>query len=254
MTGADEIVIDEHIQVRRFVLNDLLTNGFVVQAIDTGSLVIIDPGDRAGDLIAAAEAWGGDVRWVLVTHLHGDHWAALAEVVQALGAPVVGPPDAPFQVDRAVIGGEDLHFAAHNIHVFATPGHSPESVSYHIDDHVFVGDFLFRLGSGRTDGGDASTEALMRTVRDVFPALPDETTLWCGHGPLSTVGEEKRGNPFWKIALEGDPPSSVDRVVYRGATVPVIAWADDYDGGRKALLELGDGERVIVPSSQVEPF
>jgi hypothetical protein len=56
MTGADEIVIDEHIQVRRFVLNDLLTNGFVVQATDTGSLVIIDPGDRAGDLIAAAEA------------------------------------------------------------------------------------------------------------------------------------------------------------------------------------------------------
>ncbi|MCK5438545.1 MAG: MBL fold metallo-hydrolase, partial [Gemmatimonadetes bacterium] len=98
MTGADEIVIDEHVQVRRFVLNDLLTNGFVVQAMDTGSLVVIDPGDRGSDLIAAAEAWGGDVRWILVTHLHGDHWAALAEVVKALGAPVVGPPGAPFHV------------------------------------------------------------------------------------------------------------------------------------------------------------
>jgi hypothetical protein len=125
-------------------------------------------------------------------------------------------------------------------------------VSYHIDGHVFVGDFLFRLGSGRTDGGDASTDALMATVRDVFPGLPDETTLWCGHGPPSTVGEEKRGNPFWKIALEGDPAGPVDKVVYRGATVPVIAWADDYDGGRKALLELRDGARVIVPGSQVE--
>lgn len=252
MSRRDELLVeDERLRVRAFVLNDMLTNGFVVQTRDTGSLVVIDPGDRGADLVAAAREWGGDVRWILITHLHGDHWAALADVAAGVHAPVAAPPGAPFDVDRIVVGGETLPFAAQTIEVLATPGHSPESVSFKIGDHAFVGDFLFRLGSGRTDGGDASTDDLVRTVRDVFRPMADETALWCGHGPPSSVGDERSGNPFWKIALEGDPPAPVDRVVFRGEEVPVWAWADDYDGGRKALLELADGRRVIVPGSQI---
>ena len=66
------------------------------------------------------------------------------------------------------------------------------------------------------------------------------------------MADERAGNPFWAVALEGLPAAPVDKVVYRGRTVPVHAWADDYDGGRKALLELADGALVIVPGSQVE--
>lgn len=135
----------------------------------------------------------------------------------------------------------------------ATPGHSPESVSFEIGDQVFVGDFLFRMGSGRTDGAGASTDDLFATVREVFASMEGDVVLWCGHGPPTTVGEERAENPFWRVALEGEPAAPVDKVGYRGRTVPVLAWADDYDGGRKALLALADGSRVIVPGSQVEP-
>ncbi|MBW3660620.1 MAG: MBL fold metallo-hydrolase [Gemmatimonadetes bacterium] len=248
----DDVLITHEITVWQFVLNDLLTNGFVVKENDTGALAIVDPGARAEDLIDAAEEWGGDVRWILVTHHHGDHCAALETVAEEFeDAEVVGPPGGPFRPSRPVSGGESLEFGARSIQACATPGHSPESVSYEISPHVFVGDFLFRLGSGRTDGPGASTEDLFRVVRDVFEDMAADVVLWCGHGPPSTIGEERKRNPFWRIALEGAPGEAVGAVDYRGSRVPVLAWADDYDGGRKALLELDEGRRVIVPGSQV---
>lgn len=249
--APDELRSEGEISVQRFVLNEFLTNGFVIREADTGALAIVDPGARADDLIAAANAWGGDVRWIVVTHLHGDHCAAVEPVRAAFGAGVAGPPGGAFRVDRPVAGGETLEFGSKEILVAATPGHSPESVSFQIGCHVFVGDFLFRLGSGRTDGARASTRALFQAVRGVFSDLPDRTILWCGHGPPSTVGEEKASNPFWRIAIAGEPAAPVGKASYRGTTVPVLAWADDYDGGRKALLALEDGARIIVPGSQV---
>jgi len=248
---AAEVTTTHNVTVQRFVLNSLLTNGFVVRDNDTGALAIVDPGDRLDDLARAAEDWGGDVRWILVTHCHPDHCAGVESMVERLGGRVVGPPAGPYAVDRPVSGGEALDFGARSILVSASPGHTADSVSYQVEEHVFVGDFLFRLGSGRTDGDGASAAALFETVREVFDDLPDETILWCGHGPPSTVGEEKAGNPFWRVALSGTPPAPVDKVQYRGRTVPVLAWAADYDGGRKALLRLVDGSEVIVPGSQL---
>jgi len=249
--GADEVLTTHAVSVQRFVLNSLLTNGFVVRDHDTGALAIVDPGDRIDDLAKAAEEWGGDVRWILVTHCHSDHCAGVSALVDRVGGQVAGPPGGPFAVDRPVAGGEALDLGARSILVSATPGHTADSVSFQIEEHVFVGDFLFRLGSGRTDASDASAASLFETVRQVFDDLPDETVLWCGHGPSSTVGEEKAGNPFWRVALSDAPPAPVDEAQYRGRTVPVLAWADDYDGGKKALLRLVDGSEVIVPGSQL---
>lgn len=249
----DDVLITHEITVWKFVLNDLQTNGFVVKENDTDALAIVDPGARADDLVSAAEEWGGDVRWILITHHHGDHCAALDEVTEAFpDAKVAAPPGGPYDADRPISGGETLEFGARSVQVCATPGHSPESVSFEIGPHVFVGDFLFQLGSGRTDGPGASTEDLFEVVRGVFDDMAGDVVLWCGHGPPSTIGEELEGNPFWHVALEGEPPEPVDQVSYRGERVPVLAWADDYDGGRKALLKLADGRRVIVPGSQVE--
>jgi glyoxylase-like metal-dependent hydrolase (beta-lactamase superfamily II) len=248
----DDIFIADEFSIWRFVLNDLLTNGYVVWERDTGAIAIVDPGDRGDDLAAAAASWGGDVHWILVTHLHGDHCAQAERVREATGGRIVAPPGGMVVPDRPVAGGEVLEFGAHEVQVCATPGHSPESVSYQIGPHLFLGDFLFRLGSGRTDGARASTADLFRVVRETFASLPEEAVLWCGHGPPSTVGEELAGNPFWRVALAAGPVTPVGKVVYHGATVPVLAWADDYDGGRKALLELADGSLVIVPGSQVQ--
>lgn len=246
-----ELTATHGVTIQRFVLNSFLTNGFVVRDNDTGALAIVDPGDRIDDLARAAEQWGGDVRWILVTHCHSDHCAGVGQMVARVGGEVAGPPAGPYAVDRPVSGGEALDFGARSILVSATPGHTADSVSYQIDEHIFVGDFLFRMCSGRTDGEGASTTDLFETVREVFDDLPDETILWCGHGPPSTVGEEKTGNPFWCVALSDAEAPPVDEVRYRGERMPVLAWAADYDGGRKALLRLPDGSNVIVPGSQV---
>jgi hydroxyacylglutathione hydrolase len=247
----DDILVADEFSIWRFVLNDLLTNGYVVQERDTGALAIVDPGARADDLLAAAESWGGDARWILVTHLHPDHCAEATRVRDESGGQLVGPPGGPFKPDRPVAGGEWLDFGAHEILVSATPGHSPESVSYQIGQNVFVGDLVFRLGSGRTDGPGASTDDLFRTIREVLAPLPEDIALWCGHGPPSTVGEELAGNPFWRIAVE-DAGNPIDEAMYRGREVAVLAWADDYDGGRKALIDVGEGRLLIVPGSQLE--
>jgi glyoxylase-like metal-dependent hydrolase (beta-lactamase superfamily II) len=247
----DDILVADEFSIWRFVLNDLLTNGFVVKERDTGAIAIIDPGARGEELVAAAKEWGGDVRWILVTHLHGDHCAEADAVRQATGATLVAPPGGMMKPERPVCGGEMLDFGAHEILVVATPGHSPESTSYQIGPHLFVGDFLFRLGSGRTDGARASTDDLFRVVREVMASLPEDTVLWCGHGPPSTVAEELKENPFWRVALGDGSAAPVDEVVYHGRPARVLAWADDYDGGRKALLALDGGRMVIVPGSQV---
>jgi len=250
----DDVLRGKNLSVWRFVLNDLLTNGFVVREETGGGLVIVDPGGRGGDLVEAAEEWGGEVRWILVTHHHGDHHADLSTVRERFPeAGLVAPPGGGLGPDRPVSGGEAIEWSGPTIRVVATPGHSPESVSFRIGSHVFVGDFLFRLGSGRTDGPASSTDDVFRVAREVFAPMPDETILWCGHGPPSTVGEEREGNPFWRLAFAEDEPDPAGEVTYRGSEVPVLAWADDYDGGRKALLKLADGSFVIVPGSRVGP-
>ena len=246
-------VVTHDLTVRPLVLNDYMTNGFVVKENDTGALAIVDPGGRADDLVATAREWGGDVRAILVTHLHGDHCAAVAAVAEAFpAADVVGPPGGPFVADRPVCGGESLEFGAEAILVTATPGHSPESVSFQICDHVFTGDYLFRHAAGRTDLSGGSAEDWLRIVCEVFDDMPGATVLWCGHGPPSTVAGELAATPFWRIAREGRPEAPVERARWKGSDVAVLAWADDYDGGRKALLESAGGELVIVPGSQVE--
>ncbi|MFN2384498.1 MAG: MBL fold metallo-hydrolase [Gemmatimonadota bacterium] len=256
MTGASTVLRDDifeapELAVWRFVLNDILTNGFVARDVATGALLIVDPGARAEDLVSAAGRWGGDVQWLLVTHLHEDHWAAVETVQRATGGRIAAPAGGAFRVDQVVAGGETLAFGATEIQVYATPGHAPEHVSFRVGGQMFVGDFLFRLGSGRTDGARASATDLFAAVRDVFSGLPDDTVLWCGHGPPSTVGEELGDNPFWQFAVAEAAGNALETGHYRGGVADVLAHADDYDGGTKALLRLADGSLVIVPGSQL---
>ena len=89
-SGGVELTATHGVTVQRFVLNSLLTNGFVVRDNDTGALAIVDPGDRIDDLTRAAEEWGGDVRWILVTHCHPDHCAGVSRMVARVGGEVVG--------------------------------------------------------------------------------------------------------------------------------------------------------------------
>ncbi len=194
-----------------------LTNCYVVGCEETQEGVIIDPGGDPDRILQAVEEAGLTVRYVLNTHCHFDHMAANAEVVEATGALLaLHPLERPilearggaswFGVsvrespppDLELDDGQVLEVGTLRFQVLHTPGHSPGGLTFYLEKEgmAFDGDVLFAMGVGRTDlpGGDWDT--LMRSIREVLFGLPDETVLYPGHGPQTTVGQEKRRNPW----------------------------------------------------------
>lgn len=193
------------------------TNCYIVGCEQTKEGVIIDPGGHPERILRAVRETGLRVRYVLNTHCHFDHMAANAEVVAATGAPLaIHPAERPILESRGgaswfgvsispspppdleLADGQVLEVGTLRLQVLHTPGHSPGSVTFYLPDQgvAFDGDVLFAMGVGRTDlpGGDWDT--LMRSIGEVLFALPDETVLYPGHGPKTTVGQEKRFNPW----------------------------------------------------------
>ena len=193
------------------------TNCYIVGCEETQEGVVIDPGANPGRILKGIEESGLAIRYVLNTHCHFDHMGANADVVAATGAPLaLHPAELPtlqakggaawFGVlvkgsplpDVELEDGQVLEVGTLRFQVLFTPGHSPGSVTFYEADAgmAFDGDVLFASGVGRTDlhGGDWDT--LMRSIREVLFALLDETVLYPGHGPKTTVGQEKRSNPW----------------------------------------------------------
>jgi glyoxylase-like metal-dependent hydrolase (beta-lactamase superfamily II) len=193
------------------------TNCYVAGCEETREGVVIDPGGHPERILAAIKKSGLTIRYVLNTHCHFDHMGANAAIVAATGAPLaLHPAELPllqacggakwFGVlveesplpDVELADGQVLEVGRLHFQVLFVPGHSPGGVAFY-EAHegvVFDGDVLFADGVGRTDlpGGDWDT--LMRSIHEVLFALPDETAVYSGHGPETTVGQEKRGNPW----------------------------------------------------------
>jgi glyoxylase-like metal-dependent hydrolase (beta-lactamase superfamily II) len=199
-------------------------NGFVVGCERTRDAVIIDPGDEVAGLLAFAGREKLAIRHILLTHAHVDHVTGVAAAKRALGVPVYLHRDDQFWYDRAVESGAmfgldvepqppiDVYYAAGQAIAFGdyearpyhTPGHCPGGVCLEIGKRggagteLFVGDTLFAGGIGRTDlpGGDYAT--LIASIRNVLFAFRDEAIVHPGHGPDTTIGQERRMNPFLK--------------------------------------------------------
>jgi hydroxyacylglutathione hydrolase len=197
-------------------------NGFVVGCEDTGQAVVIDPGDEVGQLLSAVDRHHLSVQYILLTHAHIDHITGVGAAKQALVAPVGLHRDDLFLYDGVVQQGQlfGLHaerqpaidffydsagpwrFGKYGAWVHHTPGHSPGGVCLAIGREsdnartLFVGDTLFAGSIGRTDlpGGDLST--LLNSIRKVLFLFPDDTSVYPGHGEQTTIGVEKRTNPF----------------------------------------------------------
>lgn len=178
--------------------------------------VLIDPGEDTGRFLAALRESGCRLEGIWLTHAHIDHIQGVEEVKQATGAPVflhpgdrslygamaeqgawlgvpAGNPPPP---DHELAHGQRLRLGAWEFEVRHVPGHSPGSVAFVGAGLAFVGDALFAGSIGRTDlpGGDART--LLGSIRDQLLSLPDQTVVYSGHGPETTIGEERRSNPF----------------------------------------------------------
>lgn len=182
-----------------------------------GDLAIFDPGDEPERLIEAIERTGARPRYILLTHAHLDHVGACKALQDRYGVPVCVPrhelellqnlplqcqlfglPPLPQpQVDRVLEGHEALPFGSGQLEQIPTPGHSPGGVSYRFGDHVFVGDTIFAGGVGRTDLWGGSWPTLQASIEGRLFTLPDEVALYPGHGPPTSVGTEKRSNPFF---------------------------------------------------------
>jgi glyoxylase-like metal-dependent hydrolase (beta-lactamase superfamily II) len=207
-------------QIETLTVGPFQSNCYIVGCEQTGDAIIIDCGDEAPRILAEVERLGVNVKAVVNTHTHLDHVAALADVVDVLGVPVLmHAADMPVydmleaqaamfglsaprrvKVDRFVEHGEKIEVGKLGAEVLLAPGHSPGSICLAFDkgEHrvVFAGDVLFRGSIGRTDLPGGSYETIVETLRTLFVPMPDDTVVYPGHGPETTMGEEKRTNPF----------------------------------------------------------
>jgi hydroxyacylglutathione hydrolase len=204
--------------VRMFTVGPVGENCFIARREGSDRAVILDPGEEADRLVAAIDELGVKIEAVLVTHCHFDHIGAVAPVAEATGAPVYvseierpvladimsyvpwagfGPYES-YEADHTLRGGEHLSLAGLEIDVLFTPGHSPGHLTYSIPDEaaIFSGDVLFQGSVGRVDlpGGDWGT--LLNSIGGLVESLPEETRVYPGHMGLTTLGAERRTNPF----------------------------------------------------------
>jgi len=207
------------IDVRMFTVGPVQENCFIVRQKDTGTALIVDPGEEADRLLKAVDELGIEkVEAILVTHTHFDHVGAVAPVAQATGAPVYCPelerdvlanimdyvpwpgfgPFESYEADHTVAGGETLELAGMKLEVLFTPGHSPGHVTYAIRDEraLFSGDVLFQGSVGRVDlpGGDWPT--LLASIQSLVDEFEPETVVYPGHMGITTLERERATNPF----------------------------------------------------------
>jgi hydroxyacylglutathione hydrolase len=199
-----------------------MKNGFVLGCPSSREGVMIDPGDEVGHLIDAVSHHGLTIKYILLTHAHLDHITGVGRARAATGAPVVLHRDDEFLykaiVQQAMAFGHRAEpqppvdeyfdrqgpwrFGEYAVWVSHTPGHAPGGVCLAVgrdgraERTLFVGDTLFAGSIGRTDLPGGDLETLLRSIREVLFAFPDDTAVWPGHGPQTTIGAERRTNPY----------------------------------------------------------
>jgi glyoxylase-like metal-dependent hydrolase (beta-lactamase superfamily II) len=194
----------------------LQVNCYIVGCETTREALVIDPGDEGGRILAALDRAGLRARLVVNTHGHFDHIGANAFLVEKTGAELlIHEKDVPLLAQserhaelfglsvvpspaptRTLAGGEELSVGELRIQIIHTPGHSPGGICLLVDGHLFAGDTLFAGSIGRTDLAGGNHEQLLAAIREQLLVLPEETTVHPGHGPDTSIGREKRNNPF----------------------------------------------------------
>lgn len=205
------------IQVRRLPLGPLQTNCYMLGCEETNLAAIIDPAFDAKAIYTMADQDGWQISLILLTHAHFDHVGGLNDLRTLSGAPVYAHKDALdslgntnlsaafFGIDQAhyssdsfLVDNQILRIGNINLRVLYTPGHATGHVCFYAEEYglIFGGDVLFRGGIGRTDLDGGNYESLMESIQSKLLTLPDETRLFPGHGPETTIGEERLRNPF----------------------------------------------------------
>ncbi len=194
----------------------IMANCYILGCEKTREAVVVDPGDEADRILLALAELKLTVKHIINTHGHFDHVGANRKMTEATGAPIlIHADDAPMLAElsatasafglsaenspsagRLLADGDSVTFGEITLKVIHTPGHTLGGISLVAEGAAFVGDTLFAGSIGRTDlpGGDYST--LINSVKTKLFTLTDDVKVYCGHGPATTIGNEKRFNPF----------------------------------------------------------
>ena len=206
--------------LEKLELGPFVSNCYIVGAESNKEGMVIDPGAGADQILERVEDLELKIKFIVLTHGHIDHIGALKEVKEATGAEVAihaddaislqakNPLGAMFRLslqppppDRLLKGGDSIDISDLHFLVLHTPGHTRGGICLYGEGVVFSGDTLFNFGIGRFDTPGGSYAQIMDSIHTKLMVLPDNTVVYPGHGPKTTIGIEREWNPF----LHGEP-------------------------------------------------
>ena len=204
------------LQVEPLIVGPLLSNCYIVWDDIEKIGVIIDPGEDADIIIDKIRELQINIKFILATHGHFDHIGAVKSIKNEFNCEFLAHKEDLFFIedaenaarrwgfdieqpplpDRYIKNGDKINVGNFKLETLHTPGHSPGGVCFLNNSMVFGGDTLFQNSIGRTDFRKGSFEELAHSIRNSLYTLPDDTIVYTGHGPITTIGDEKRYNPF----------------------------------------------------------
>jgi len=207
--------------LRRLELGSFMANCYIVGSKKTKDAMVIDPGDEAQRVLGAIGELGLKIRAIVATHAHMDHVSAVGELKAATRAEFLiheddapGLKEVPYfsslfgesfpqppPPDRMLKEGDTVEVGDLKFRVLHTPGHTLGGMCLAGEGVVFTGDTLFNQGIGRYDLPGGDYEALMAAIRSRLMSLPDDTVVYPGHGPESSIGYERGYNPYLEEQL-----------------------------------------------------
>ena len=202
--------------LKSIVVGPLEVNCYVLACEETKEGIVIDPGDNVPGILEMIEEDEIEINEIVATHGHFDHIGRVTTMKEALQVPFAIHEDDMFmveglveiasfldidtdeapEVDRFIQIGEEITFGNETLSVIHTPGHAPGNVTLLWPSNALVGDVLFAGSIGRTDLEGADQDVLMQSIHRELLTLPDETNIYPGHGPSTTIGQERSTNPF----------------------------------------------------------
>jgi len=189
------------LSIQKIHVGEKDANCYVVASADTKEAIVIEPGDDAPKILG--QLTGLTVRWICCTHGHPGHTGAKESVKAATqAATAMHLSDATAMLksaDRYLVAGDTLPFGDFVLDVLPTPGHTPGGLSFKVGNHVFTGDTLLAGKIGRVDLPGSSPQQMLLSLHGQLLTLPDNTVVYPGHGPNTTIGAERLGNPYLRI-------------------------------------------------------
>ncbi len=199
--------------VESLIVGMFATNCYIVSCPHSSEGIIIDPGAGGKMIIDKARSAGLKIKYVVNTHGHVDHVAANGKLKEALGAPILlNEKDLELynnpgfglrfiisrqpEPERFLCEGDRIDFGNISLAVIETPGHTPGGICLYGQDAIFTGDTLFAGSIGRTDLAGGSYPEILKSIKEKILVLPDDSVVYPGHGPASSLEKEIRSNMF----------------------------------------------------------